>query len=79
MSKFIKAFVSKPYRNPLILSKNLNPVRSYVAVVIVDGRIGERLTGVIFHNQTAKGQIQHHALVRGHGQLPVKFVRGSGK
>ena len=79
MPSYIRARVSRPFKNPFIMAKGLNPVRAYDAYVIVDGKVREHLTGVIFHNQGVTEQIQHHALVRRHGKLPVKFVRGSGR
>jgi hypothetical protein len=64
--------VSKPFHNPFIRAEGLNPVRTYEADVMEGKQKKEHLTGVAFANQSVVRQVSHHAMVRGHGQLPVR-------
>ena len=72
MRKIVVNDISKPYENPFIRSPRLNPIRKYDADVVEDGRTKEKLTGVIFANQKPSEQIKHHALLRGHGDIPIE-------
>ena len=73
----IDVVAQPPYRNPLMTGnadKKLNPVTEYKAIVVKDGKVVETLTGVAFADQPVRERVQHHAMLHGHGKIPVYDV-----